>query len=272
MKKYFIVILLFATIISAQKNDYIEFFSDKGRLTITDDQKAEFGRYDGFQLYLNNGENLYFMAYSEELPVIVAVADSTGKVIAEDFGNEDGLVSINTKIKKSGSYFLYILNRTNSLGNYYFQYAIASNSMLKYTGKNELCGYIEFLLKHTNAYFVFLQNPKKQLGESNLILDSYLDEETVTVNLRLFETDNKNDAEKKKSEYFQLMKKCGLGDWKENKSKIIENSDYNELKTTLTENVKSAQRKVELTLFDYSKASDNTSKKYVIELSFSKTF
>ena len=272
MRKYLSLLLLSVTLIYSQQNDYVEFLFDKGRLTITDDQKAEFGRYDGFELYLNPGENLYFMAYSDEFQPIIAVADSNGKVIADGFGNDDGLVSINTKIKSAGNYFLYVLNRTNALGNYVFQYAITSEQMLKYSGKKELCSLTDFLLKHSKAYFVFLQNPNVQLGKSNLFLDSYLDEESVSVNLRILETDDLTEAEAKQKTLLSEIKKCGLTGWKESKEKIKNKSDYDETKLILTENVKSNQRKVELNLYDYSKLKDNSTKKYVLELSFSKAF
>ncbi len=271
MKKYLLIILFCTPFLFSQENNYVEFSSDKGRLTITDDQKAEFGRYDGFELNLNAGENLYFMAFSEEFPPIVAVADSSGKVLAEDFGNDDGLVSINTIIKKSGTYFLYILNRTNSLGNYLFQYAITSSNMLKYNGK-DFCSLSDFLLKHSKAYFVFLQNPKSQLLNSQQFLDAYLDEENVSVNLRLNESDNFKEIETKLKTVLADLKKCGLSNWKELKKKNMDNSEFDESKIILTENVKTNPRTVELTLFDYSKLNDNTTKKYILELSFSKAF
>lgn len=271
MKKYLLIILFCTPFLFSQENNYVEFSSDKGRLTITDDQKAEFGRYDGFELNLNAGENLYFMAFSEEFPPIVAVADSLGKVLAEDFGNDDGLVSINTIIKKSGTYFLYILNRTNSLGNYLFQYAITSSNMLKYNGK-DFCNLSDFLLKHSKAYFVFLQDPKSQLLNSQQFLDAYLDEENVSVNLRLNESDNFKEIETKLKTVLADLKKCGLSNWKESKKKNMDNSEFDESKIILTENVKTNPRTVELTLFDYSKLNDNSTKKYILELSFSKAF
>jgi len=264
----FVFIIIISQVHYAQekpKKIQVDFNEIKGELTAKDLYKKDFGRYDGYEIELFEGEAVNFVVYTQKFQPSLALVNSKGEIFKQSDRNDKGYGNIVTTITISGKYVLYVIGSENSLGNYILQTAIAGPNALSIDSTSDFCSTLDFLLAHSTAYFFLLENPylaKQQLVKLNDAVYAFINEEDGSYNAAFY---NGNELQKAESTFRYIsdkIKLCLDKEWKMKSSDWVKVEDYKEKSITLTENVKEKPRYVVIGLFDYTGSNQKYKDRY----------
>lgn len=257
-----IVMLIISTVNFAQSVDYVEYSLVEGELTPEDQYKKEFGRYDGFEVPLNAGENVYLSVYSEDFNPSLLLVNPKEEKFEENQARGTGFASIKAKIPETGVWYVYVIGTANSKGNYYYQNAFADDVALKIPSEKTFKNDLQYILKHSRAYFLFLENE----GEIYKIAgaeDAFIDGNDASYNAVLADGENKKEIEKKYQEYSDKLIKTLSGGWNVKNSDWVNIEDYKQKKAVFTPEDKNKEYMVTLKLNNYSQGNNGD---YSLEL------
>lgn len=272
LKFVFVLLLLMVQLILPQEKQdkfQVDFKEIKGELTSKDLFKKDFGRYDGFEIELYEGEAVNFVAYSNNFQPSIALVNSKGDIFKQSLRNDKGFANIEAVIPSEGKWVLYVIGEENAKGSYTLQTAIAEPNSLLLNSNADFYTTLDFLLSHANAYFFLLESPgltKQQLVKINDAVDAYIDEENGSYNATFY---SDNDLAKAESVFLNVTDKIKvyLGkDWQiisKNWQKI---EDYKEKSITFTERSKGKPRYVKIMIHDYSASKHNYENKIIVEI------
>ncbi|KAF0152134.1 MAG: hypothetical protein FD143_1351 [Ignavibacteria bacterium] len=164
-----VVALFFSSSIALAQNPYhVEFNEVNGILKSTDKYKKDFGRYQGFEFPLYEGEKANFALFSSGFDARMILVDPNGKVYRRSGEAREGVVSILTEIPISGDWILYVVGDKDDYGGFALRYALASVNSYNISQNMDLCSSLNFLIAHTPAYFMML--PIDQINSSGMEL------------------------------------------------------------------------------------------------------
>lgn len=271
-KYIFFLILIISGINYAQekpKKIQIDFNEIKGELTAKDLIKKDFGRYDGYEIELYQGEAVNFVVYTQKFQPSLALVNSKGEIFKQSDRNDKGYGNIVTTISISGKYVLYVIGSENSLGNYILQTAIAEPNALSLESTSDFCTTLDFLLAHSIAYFFLLENPNlatHQLVKLNDAVDAFIDEEDGSYNAIFYNGNELQKADPAFKNIIDKIKLCLDKDWKIKISEWQRTEDYKEKLVTFTENIKERPRYIVVGLFDYTGSNQKYKDRYSVEV------
>lgn len=252
---FILLVVLVCNKIFAQESNYVEYSLVQGTIDENDQYKKEFGRYDGFQVPLNAGEYVYFSVFSEDFNPSILLVSPTQEKFSENQSKGTGFASIKTRVPTSGEWYVYVIGTANSKGSYYYQYAFADSVAVTLPEKKDFCSELNFLIKHASAYFLFLQDEEGIYKISNTV-DAFIDGNDGSYNSVLFNTGNKEDAERKFIEYNLNLKECLGGSWQEFKGEWKKIEDFKQKKTEFMKKIDSNRYSVLLKLNDFSSGGE----------------
>ncbi len=247
----------------------IDFNEIKGELTSKDLYKKDFGRYDGYEIELYEGEAVNFVVYTQKFQPSLALVNSKGEIFKQSDRNDRGYGNIVTTIPSSGKYVLYVVGSDNSFGSYVLQTAIAEPNALTLDSTSDFCTTLDFLLAHSIAYFFLLENPNlatQQLVKLNDAIDAFIDEEDGSYNAAFY---NGNELQKAEALFRSLtdkIKLCIDKEWKMKSTSWSTIEDYKEKSITFTENVNNKLRYIVIGLFDYAGSKQKYKNNYSVEV------
>jgi len=265
MKKigFVIVMLIFSTqFILAQNKQHkfqVDFNEIKGELTSKDLFKKDFGRYDGYEIELFEGESINFIAYSKDFQPSIALVNSKGDIFKQSVRNDKGYANIVTVIPTGGNYVLYVIGDEKANGSYTLQTAVAEPNALLLESSADLCTTLNFLLSHATAYFFLLENPELAKGpliKLNDSIDAYIDEEAGSYNATYY---NDNDATKAGTIFKSItdkVKDCLGIEWRITSGNWQNIEDYKEKSKTFTEKVNNNPRYIKIVINDYTNSKE----------------
>lgn len=164
-----VLLLSFCSSISLAQNPYqVEFNEVKGVLKSTDKYKKDFGRYQGFEIPLFEGERANFALFASWFNAQMILVDPKGKVYKQSSEAREGVVSILTEIPISGDWILYVVGEKDDIGNFALRYAFASANSYNISQNMDLCSSLNFLIAHASAHFLML--PTDHLNNSGMEL------------------------------------------------------------------------------------------------------
>lgn len=268
----FVFIIIISQVHYAQekpKKFQVDFNEIKGELTAKDLYKKDFGRYDGFEIELFEGEAINFVVYTQKFQPSLALVNSKGEIFKQSDRNDKGYGNIVTTISISGKYVLYVISSENSLGNYILQTAIAEPNALSFDSTSDFCATLDFLLAHSIAYFFLLENPNlatQQLVKLNDAVDAFIDEEDGSYNATFYNGNELQKADPAFKNIIDKMKLCLSNDWKMKISDWQRMEDYKEKLVTFTENIKERPRYIVVGLFDYTGSNQRYKNNYSVEV------
>ncbi len=268
----FVLIIIISQIHYAQekpKKIQVDFNEIKGELTAKDLYKKDFGRYDGFEIELYEGEAINFVVYTQKFQPSLALVNLKGEIFKQSDQNDKGYGNIVTKIPTSGKYVLYVIGSENSLGNYILQTAIAEPNALSLGSTSDFCTTLDFLLAHSIAYFFLLENPNlatHQLVKLNDAVDAFIDEEDGSYNAAFYNGNELQKAEALFKSITDKIKLCIAKEWKMKSSSWLTIEDYKEKSITFTENVNDKPRYIVIGLFDYAGSKQKYKNNYSVEI------
>lgn len=262
----FSFLLSITSLFAQQPVNYVEYDMVQGKLEESDQYKKEFGRYDGFQVYLNKGEFVYFSVFSEEFNPSIILVSPNKENFKENQSQGTGFASIRTTVPETGEYFVYVIGTANSKGNYFYQYAFADSAALVVPEK-EFCAEIKYVIKHSDAYFLFLQEDDSLFTISNTE-EAFIDGNDGSYNAVILTSADKSEIEKKYIEERLRLKSCLGENWAEYKNEWQPVEDYKQKKVEYSRKTDSGRYAVILKLNDFSTGGNSD---YSLEMVFINT-
>lgn len=265
-----VLLLLLSQCIPAQSKGQkfqVDFNEIKGELTSKDLFKKDFGRYDGYNIELFEGEAVNFVAYSKNFQPSIALVNSKGDIFKQSVRNDKGYANIVTEIPTKGHYILYVIGDEKATGNYTLQTAVADRNALSLSNNMDFCTSLDFLLSHATAYFFLLENPeftKGPLIKPNGAIDAYIDEEAGSYNATFYTDNNAANAETVFKSIAEKVKDCLGTDWQITFANWQKNEDYREKSRTYTEKVKNSPRYIEIVMVDYTNSIEKYENNYSV--------
>ena len=245
----------------------VDFNEIKGELTAKDLYKKDFGRYDGYEIELFEGEAVNFIVYTQKFQPTLALVNSKGEIFKQSDRNDKGYGNIVTIIPGSGKYVLYVVGSENSFGDYVLQTAIAEPNALSLSSTSDFCTTLDFLLAHSIAYFFLLENPSlvtQQLAKLNDAVDSFINEENGSYVATYYDGNELQKANTVFKEIADKVKLCLTKGWKFKISEWQKAEDYKEKLATFTESIKDRPRYIVVSLYDYSGSDQKFKSKYSV--------
>lgn len=274
MKIRFVILfmLFFIQILSAQHRQSkfrVDFNEIKGELSSKDLFKKDFGRYDGYEIELFEGEAVNFIAYSKDFQPTIALVNSKGEIIKQSTLNDKGYANIVSAIPMSGNFVLYVIGDEAARGNYTLQTAVAEPNALLFEIGSDLCTTLNLLLSHATAYFFLLENPEFTKGELIILndaMDAYIDEETGSYNATYCRDNNLLNAEAIFKNTADKIKECLGKEWQISSTnwQIIE--DYKEKSKTFIEKTDNKPRYIKIVLKNFTTSKEMLDTKFSVEV------
>lgn len=263
LKFVFVFMILLTRLDLAQEKQQkfqVDFNEIKGELTSKDLFKKDFGRYDGYEIELFEGEAVNFVVYSKEFQPGLAFVNPKGEIFQQSAANNKSYANIITTIPTSGSWILYVIGNEKSSGSYTLQTAIAEPAALSLNSSADFCVTLDFLLAHSNAYFFLLENPafaKKQLVKLNDAIDAFIDEEDGSYNATYYDGNELSEAEAAFKNISEKVKGCTGKNWQMKSSNWKRVEDYKEKSVTFTEKRNEKTRYITVAIYDFAGADQN---------------
>ena len=243
----------------------VEFNEIKGTLTKSDEFKKEFGRYDGYEIPLYEGEAVNFVAYSDNFSPRLIFVSPKGKIFKQSSSSSSNVATIITSVNESGEWILFVVGDSSATGNYTFQYAFASKNSVQLPPDADFCTTLNFVTAHAKAYFLLLENPidsKNTFVKLNGSLDSYIDESDGSYTSKMYEGNNLAEAEKVFKDYSENVGKCLDKSWVRKSESWVSVEDYKVQSVLYTEPVKTKERLVLVALQDLSNSKQKFTGNY----------
>lgn len=259
------LILIISTKILSQFE--VEFNEVKGKLTKDDKFKPEFGRYDGYEIPLYDGEAVNFVVFAEKFFPRLIFVSPKGRVFKQSLNRQSNIASIITTVNESGEWILFVVGDSSASGDYTFQYAFASKNSIKLPKDPDFCTSLNFVTAHSKAYFLLLENPidsKNTFVRLNGAIDAFIDETDGSYTAKMYEGNNLNEAEKFFKNISESTGKCLDKSWTRKSESWVNVDDYKVKSVMYSEPVKEKERLVLVALQDLRTSKQKFTGNYVV--------
>jgi hypothetical protein len=272
LRSIILTAILFCVTINAQTAETqedafpVEYYKMEGELTEKDLFKDEFGRYDGFELPLNKGEHAYFFVYSKEFTPALILVSPDGKVYQQSATEGGEFSTIRAAVPETGNWYIYVVGDADETGTYYFHYGFTADTALEIKKNADFCTKLNYLVAHSKAHFVFIENPNKKIelpvfekAESANISDVDASYKTV-----LYDGDSFNRAIKIFTDFNKKIKLCLGEDWNTKLNDFTKVADHREQSVEYTIVTEDQTKMIQLILADFRKTEERFYNDYAV--------
>lgn len=184
MKKLLVLLLALYAITNAQnKIPKVSSFIINEELGYNDPVDLKLGRYEVFEIKIGQGDNLAVELESQEFwPVLLLISPSKKSIIKFPKGGESS-VFFDTTITESGTWELYVIGDTNSVGKYTCEIGFAEEEALIIPDSKDECSVINYFKVLANANFIFVRG-KKDWSEISNISEVHFNDKKVSFNIK----------------------------------------------------------------------------------------
>lgn len=230
-KRAIILVFLLLVNLQAQKYNFETHTSTlKGELTKDDIFDHDFGRFDAYELPMEEGDLILMELTADFFPLMTIVSPSSEYQIAFPSDSLQKVV-FKQEIDETGLWQVFIVGDSTDFGNHSLKLFYVSREARKLPEKSNICTLTNLLLAHSKTQYFYFREENNEIkeGEVELKLDSqdlfkngevFVSGDTSTVTLYFDEI---------KTPYNTIsaeLKKCLKGDWnrreKENELLFVE--------------------------------------------------
>lgn len=271
MFKKTILLSLFVLITNLFAQQFnVEYQKIEGDLTSRDLLKDNFGRYDGYSMPMIENEAAYFIVYAEDFSPSLVLINPKNELYQQVSAKGEDYISMGILVPESGDWILYVVGDSTARGSYLLQYAFADSTSLFLNSDAEFCTGINYLLAHSNAYFLFPQTfpTEKPIFKFKNSVDAFINGDDASYNSVCYEGDKKVDAEKKYNDMIENVTSCIPKNWKQKKGSETIDGTGTEKYVTWSEPVNNNPRSIKVALVEYSEENSSTEylNKYSVDL------
>ena len=227
------IILVFLVLLTTNAQDY-NFKTNastlKGELTKEDVFESDFGRFDAYELQMEEGDLLVIKLKSSFFPLLTVVAPSNEYKVAFPSESKPEVI-LKQEIDESGLWQIYIAGDSTDVGTHSLQLFYVSHDSRVLPKKSNYCSLAQFFLSHATTGFDYFKdnyfdkidgNWQIKLGSQNLLIKGTVSTKSDISKLTLL---LENDDELFQKVSFQLTN-CFQKKWNiresENKLEISE--------------------------------------------------
>jgi hypothetical protein len=232
--------MISSSLLFAQTGNFDTHIIDlKGELSSNDAYQDNFGRFDAYQLNMQEGDFIKLKLTAEFFPLITIVSPSGKHEIAfPDDQNPE--VDLEKEIKETGKWYIYIAGDSTDVGKHELKLCYVAENTRMLPPDADICKIAQFLLAHSNTAFFYYREKECDiengswdvtLPNQNLFDNSEVKMKGNLANIVLERNGNKN----KFGEMSYKISECLSDDW-------IEKGTDNQ--TTFTES--SGARKIKI--------------------------
>ncbi len=146
----------------------------KGELTSDDIYEKDFGRFDVYELPMEEGDIINLRLTASFFPLMIVVAPSSEYKMA--FPQDNNTVVIyEQEIDESGLWYIYIAGDSLDIGDHSLELCYVSNSTRKIPINADFVTLVEFFLAHSKTDFLYLKDHdcESKSGNWEVKLDSH---------------------------------------------------------------------------------------------------
>ncbi|MEG8947434.1 hypothetical protein [Rosettibacter firmus] len=264
---YFFIFFGLYTLVYGQFE--VEYSKIEGSLNAKDNYRQNFGRYDGYELELYQGEAINVIVYSDVFSPKIFFVNPKGSVFKEGFSGKTNVATITTSIPESGEWILYVVGDSAATGKYSLQLSIASANSVSLPPDADFCTKLKFILAHANAYFFLLEAPvnsKSEFIKLDGSSDTFIDENDGSYVSKFYEGNSIKDAEKIFKDIIAKVRNCLDGNWKLQSKDWQSVDDYKIKGIMLSESENNIERYIQISLIDLKKSKQKFMGDYIVQM------
>ncbi len=271
LKIFLLLIIYTLPVFSQQKEEKypVEVSEIKGDLNSKDLYKKDFGRYDGYQIDLYQGEAVHFLAYSKNFQPSIALVNSKGEIVVQSKRNQDKYAEMICSIVASDKYVIYVIGSEHESGKYTLQTAVAEPKALNPALDLNFCDGMEFLASHSRAHFTFIENPeifKKELMRLENSIDVYMDEEYGAYKAVFYSGSELQKAESVFNSIKNSVQNCLDASWKVTSTDWKKVDPGRSKSSIFTEIENGIERYIKVSITDNAGTDHPAEKKFSVEI------
>lgn len=241
------IIILLSSLILAQEYKFDTHSLDlKGELSKDDAYQDNFGRFDAYELSMQEDDYIKIKLKSEFFPLLTVVAPSGTHKIAFP-ADENPVVNLEKEIDETGHWYIYVSGDSTDIGAHELQLCyVAGNTRQLPSGAN-ICTITKYLLAHSNTKFFFYRDRNCEITENqwdvnledqNLFENAEVKVEGNSISFNL--QANTKVSKDKFNKWSYQISECLTDDWIEktenNKTVFTESSGTGKIKIKFTDN------------------------------------
>ncbi|MBU1115764.1 MAG: hypothetical protein KKE09_11585 [Bacteroidetes bacterium] len=167
-----VIILVFLFLLNVQAQEYnFDTHSSilKGELTKDDIFETDFGRFDAYELQMEEGDFLVMKLKSSFFPLLTIVAPSNEYKVA--FPNDEkSEVVFEQQIDESGLWQIYIAGDSTDIGPHSLQLFYVSQDSRKLPKNANYCSLVQFFLSHAKTGFFYFKDDHFSKSDGEWVL------------------------------------------------------------------------------------------------------
>jgi len=150
------LLIIFTITILAQEQNPNSSFTISDKLSKDDLIDPTLGRYDAYQINVGKGDLIAFKLTAHKfIPFLLLISPSHKAILKTPTKTDLHTVNFDTVAFEKGNWDMYIIGDTSAFGQYKCIVGFASPQSVKLKNSS-FCGKIKFLLKQSDANFLFL--------------------------------------------------------------------------------------------------------------------
>ena len=169
-KKTIFLIMLFSVVMFCQKSKFETHTSTlSGELTEDDIYEKDFGRFDAYELQLEEGDFLIMKLNASFFPLLTVVSPSSEYQIAFPSDSSPEVI-FQQDIDESGLWQIYIAGDSTDFGKHALKLCYVSENTRTLPPNSDYCTLVEFFLAHSKTNFFYFRNKDGKIknGKSEL--------------------------------------------------------------------------------------------------------
>lgn len=166
-KRVIIFIMIFSGMLMAQNGKFETHTTTlKGELTAEDIFETDFGRFDAYELQLDDGDFIIMKLKADFFPLLTIVSPSNDYKIAFPTESQPEVV-FQQNIEESGLYQIYIAGDSTDTGKHSLKLCYVSENTRRLPPNSDYCTLVDFFLAHSKTDFFYFRNENGKIKEFN---------------------------------------------------------------------------------------------------------
>jgi len=166
-KRVIIYAIMFSGILLAQNGRFETHTTTlNGELTAEDIFETDFGRFDAYELQMEDGDFIIMKLKADFFPLLTIVSPSNDYKIAFPTESQPEVV-FQQNIEESGLYQIYIAGDSTDFGKHYLKLYYVSENTRKLPPNSDYCTLVDFFLAHSKTDFFYFRNENGKIKTFN---------------------------------------------------------------------------------------------------------
>jgi len=166
----FLISLIFSSLGFSHDNYDTHSLTLNGELSNDDSYEENFGRFDVYELNMQDGDLIKIELKANFFPLLTIVAPSGNHKIAFP-ADENPVVNFDFEINETGRWYIYVSGDSMDTGTHDLQLCYVAGNTRQLPYEADICTITKFLLAHTNTKYFFFRDNNCEIIENEWNVD-----------------------------------------------------------------------------------------------------